>query len=421
MPIFEYEVADPSGVLRRGRAEAEDSGALIGRLRGQGQMVLALRPAGKRLFAEGVGIEAIAEALRLAVKRIFKGVSLNTLLLFTGQLGAMLGAGLHLARILSSLAAEATNKHFQKSIFQVRDAITAGSSFADALGQHAHIFDRLYVEVVRAGEISGSLPVVLDTLTVYLEKTAQLRRKVVGAITYPAVILAVAITIVFVMIVKLVPIFEGVYARANTVLPAPTRLLIAVSGAVRSYTVPIFVLLVAVALFIFVMLQTETGRRLFDAAKLHLPLFGQLIRKAVMARMCRTLSVLLNAGITLLDAMETTARVSANKVIENALLTAARQMQDGGTVAETLRRTGEFPGMVIQLVATGEESGTLPAMLGRAAGYYEQQVDNQVATLSSLIEPIMIVIMGAIAGSVIFALYLPIFTLGQAIKGSLGQ
>ena len=152
--------------------------------------------------------------------------------------------------------------------------------------------------------------------------------------------------------------------------------------------------------------------------KLRVPMFGTLIRKAIMARTCRTLSVLLNAGIPLLEAMETTARTSGNKIIERAMFTATRRMQEGGTVAETLRQTGEFPSLVIQLVATGEESGTLPAMLGRAAGYYEQQVDNTVATLSSLIEPIMIVIMGGIAGSVIIALYLPIFSLGAQAGGA---
>jgi len=352
---------------------------------------------------------------------MFRGVSLTALLLFTGQLSAMLAGGLHLARILSSLGAETANKHFQKALTQVRDAITAGSTFADALNQHPHMFDRLYVSVVRAGEISGSLPVVLDTLTVYLEKTAQLRRKVVGAITYPAVILFVAIVIVFVMIVKLVPVFEGVYARANAPLPAPTRMLIAVSSIVRGYSLVVFLVVVAAAVLFFMTVQTEAGRRLFDAAKLRFPMFGALIRKAIMARACRTLSVLLSAGIPLLEAMETTARVSGNKIIERAMLRATKEMQDGGTIADTLRRTGEFPTLVLQLVATGEESGTLPAMLGRAAGYYEQQVDNTVNTLSSLIEPIMIVIMGTITGGVIFALYLPIFTLGQAIKGGAGR
>ena len=421
MPVFEYEAADRSGAMSRGRAEAEDQGALIVRLREQGRLVLSVRPAGKSLLTEGAGIRAIGEGLQRGVRRLTQGVSLTLLLLFTGQLSAMLAGGLHLARILSSLAAETANKNFQKVLIQVRDAITAGSSFADALGEHPHIFNRLYVAVVRAGEISGSLPVVLDTLTVYLEKTANLRRKVVGAVTYPAVILFVAITIVFVMIVKLVPVFEDVYSRANAVLPAPTRLLIGISTVVRSYTLVVFLLIIAAVLSLFMTVQTEAGRRLLDSAKLRVPLFGVLIRKSIMARVCRTMSVLMSAGIPLLEATETTARVSGNKIIEEALLTAIKRMQEGGTIAETLRQTGEFPSMVIQLVSTGEESGTLPGMLGRAATYYEQQVDNTVATLSTLIEPIMIVIMGAIAGGVILALYLPIFSLGQAVKGGLGR
>jgi len=419
MPVFEYEISDPTGTLSRGRAEAESQGALILRFREQDRWVLSLRPAARSVLRDGVGFRAIGEGFQRAVRRMLRGVNLATILLFTGQLSAMLAGGLHLARVLSSLAAEAANKNFRKALTEVREAITVGSTFADALDQHPHIFDRLYVAIVRAGEISGSLPPVLDTLTVYLEKTAQLRRKVIGAVTYPAVILLIAILIVFIMIVKLVPIFETVYARANAVLPAPTRLLIAVSGLVRSYTFTFFLGTVLVALLFFAAVQTTAGRRLFDGAKLRLPLFGPLIRKAAMARTCRTLSVLLNAGIPLLEATETTARVSNNKVIEGALVSATRRMQDGGTIAETLRQTGEFPTMVIQLVATGEESGTLPAMLGRAAVYYEQQVDNAVATLSTLIEPIMIVLMGAIAGSVVFALYLPIFTLGQALRGGI--
>src|SRR5712691_2861645 len=229
MPVFEYEVADASGALSRGRAEAENPGVLIVRFREQGRLVLSLRPA-SRGVTDNAGVKAFVESLQRAVRRIVHGVNLTTLLLFTGQLSAMLGGGLHLARILTSLATETANKNFKTVLNDVRGAISAGSSFADALGQHPHIFDRLYVAVVRAGELSGSLPVVLDTLTVYLEKTAQLRRKVVGAITYPAVILTVAVFIVFIMIVKLVPVFEGVYARANTVLPAPTRLLVATSN-----------------------------------------------------------------------------------------------------------------------------------------------------------------------------------------------
>jgi type IV pilus assembly protein PilC len=417
MPVFDYEVADASGALSRGRAEAESQGALIVRFREQGRLVVGIRPAGRPGLGGGLGLGALAAAARRSLPRAVGGASLTVLVMFTGQLAAMLAGGLHLARILTSLAAESTSAHFRRVLENVRETISAGASFADALALHPRVFDRLYVSVVRAGELSGSLPVVLDSLTTYLEKSAQLRRKVIGAITYPAVILVVAVVIVFIMIVKLVPVFENVYARANAALPPPTRLLIAVSGAVRGYTGAVVLAALAAAALGWLAVQTERGRALFDAAKLRMPLFGPLIRKAVMARTCRTLSVLLSSGIPLIEAMETVARVSGNRVIEGALATATVRVQEGGTIAETLRRTGQFPSMVIQFVATGEESGTLPAMLARAAVYYEQQVDNSVATLSTLIEPVMIVIMGAIAGGVIFALYLPIFSLGQAIKG----
>lgn len=418
MPVFEYEVADSTGVLSRGRAEAVDSGAVIGRLREQGRWVLSIQPVAGAALGRGRGLAAVIEGVRRAFQRVSSGVKLATLLLFTGQLAAMLGGGLHLARILTSLAAETPNKHFKRVLEEVGQAISAGESFASALAGHPYVFDRMYVEIVRAGEVSGALPTVLETLNGYLEKTAQLRRKVIGALTYPFVILAVAVIIFVAMMVKLVPIFEGVYSRMNAQLPAPTRVLISVSHAFQDYFLLIGLGLLGALVFGYLGLQTQRGRRLFDRAKLKVPGFGSLIRKAVLARTCRTLSVLLGAGIPLLQALETVAAgVGGNRVIEEALTAAAQGMEHGGTIAATLRRTGEFPAMLIQLVATGEETGTLPAMLTRAAVYYEQQVDNTVATLASLIEPVMIVIMGAIAGSIIIALYLPIFSLGQAMRG----
>jgi type IV pilus assembly protein PilC len=198
-------------------------------------------------------------------------------------------------------------------------------------------------------------------------------------------------------------------------------MLVKVSTLVRDYTLLSILALLLVTVVLYLLSQTGRGRWLLDSFKLRVPIFGPLIRKAILARTCRTLSVLLNAGIPLIEAMETVSRVAGNVVIESALDMATRRMRDGGTIADTLRTTREFPGMVIQLVSTGEESGTLPAMLGKAALYYEQQVDNTVAALSTLIEPVMIVVLGAIAGSVIFALYLPIFTLGQAVKGSINR
>ena len=419
MPVFVYEVADRRGAVSRGTAEAAEQAELITRFREGGDLVLSLRPAAGAGRPRAGDLGPVLEAFRQSYKRLSSGIKLNMLLLFTGQLAAMLGGGLHLVRILTALAAESSHKVFTKVLEQVRDDITAGSTFADSLAQHPHVFNQLYVSIVRAGEVSGSLPVVLDTLMVYLEKTESIRRKVKGAIAYPAVILTVAILIVMFMIIKIVPIFENVYAKANARLPLPTRTLIWVSETVRSYLFLVFLVVVLVAAVLFAIAQTEPGRRLLDTVKLRMPLFGSLIRKAVMARTCRTLSVLLNAGIPLIEAMDTVSKVSGNSVIEKALAQATQRMRDGGTIAETLRETGHFPAMVTQLVGTGEESGTLPTMLARAATYYEQQVDQAVATLSSLIEPIMIVVMGAIAGSVIFALYLPIFSIGQAMRGGI--
>jgi type IV pilus assembly protein PilC len=421
MPVFQYEVADRKGSVSSGTAEAAEQAELITRFRERGQIVLSLRPArsdaggGGALGGFNAGV--LAGNLRQSFKRMATGVNLGTVLLFTGQLAAMLGGGLHLVRILTALAAESTHKVFTKVLESVRDDITSGGTFADALAHHPHVFNTLYVSIVRAGELSGSLPIVLDTLTTYLEKTDAIRRKVKGAIAYPAVILVVAILIVIFMILKIVPIFKNVYDKAGAVLPLPTRILIAFSNALRDYLLFMLLGLAFVVLVVYSIYQSPGGRRFFDRMKLQVPLFGSLIRKGILARTCRTLSVLLNAGIPLIEAMETVARVSGNAIIEDALTKATQRMRDGGTIADTLRETGEFPGMVTQLVATGEESGTLPTMLGRAATYYEQQVDQAVSTLSSLIEPIMIVVMGGIAGGVIFALYLPIFNLGQAMKG----
>jgi type IV pilus assembly protein PilC len=419
MPVYQYEVADRRGSVSRGTAEAAEQAELITRFRERGQIVLSLTPTTAGAVAKSADLGPVMAGFRESYKRISSGVNLDTVLLFTGQLAAMLGGGLHLVRILTALAAESTHKVFSKILERVRDDITAGSTFADSLAQHPHVFNQLYISIVRAGEVSGSLPVVLDTLTIYLEKTDAIRRKVKGAIAYPAVILTVAILIVMFMIIKIVPIFESVYTKANAQLPLPTRVLILISSTIRSYLLVVILGVLLLGVLLYALSQTPLGRRFFDTLKLRMPLFGSLIRKSIMARTCRTLSVLLNAGIPLIEAMETVSKVSGNSVIESAMADATQRMRNGGTIAETLRETGHFPGMITQLVATGEESGTLPTMLAKAATYYEQQVDQAVATLSSLIEPVMIVVMGAIAGAVIFALYLPIFSIGQAMRGGL--
>src|SRR5438876_4990679 len=278
MPVFQYEIADRKGAVSRGTAEAPEQAELINRFRERGQVVLSLREtAGARTAVDGIGMQSVAEGFRESFKRMSSGVSLSIILLFTGQLAAMLGGGLHLVRILTALAAESTHKVFTKVLESVRDDITAGGTFADALAQHPHVFNTLYVSIVRAGELSGSLPVVLDTLTTYLEKTDAIRRKVKGAIAYPAVILVVAILIVIFMILKIVPIFQNVYEKAGAVLPLPTRILISLSNALRDYLLFMILGLAFVVLVVYSIYQSPGGRRFFDRMKLQMPLFGSLI------------------------------------------------------------------------------------------------------------------------------------------------
>lgn len=413
MPVFEYEVVGRAGTLGRGRQQAEDQAELIQRLRDHGQLVVSVRA------ADAPRAAPLREVLQLSFRRLRGRVRLNTLVLFTGQLAAMLEAGLHLVRILTALARESSDRRFGKILEEVRDSLAAGNSFADSLRRYSSVFSRLYVAAVRAGEASGALVVVLNSLTIHLEKAEQLRRKVKGALAYPIVVLAAALAIVVAMIVEIVPIFEGVYAKANAKLPAPTLVLVGLSRLVRESAVVTVLCIGLVVAAVVTAARTERGRDIFDTLKLRMPLFGSLIRKAVLARTCRTLSLLLQSGLPLLDALDIVRQVAGNRTIERALLAVTAGVRDGGTLADMMQQTGAFTSLVTQLVASGEESGALAAMLGKAAVYYEAQVDATVATLSTLVEPILILVIGGITGGVIFALYMPIFSLGQALRGGI--
>jgi type IV pilus assembly protein PilC len=415
MPVFEYEVVDRAGAVARGRQQADDQSQLMQRLRERGQLVVSLRATtdAPRTAAP------LRQVLQRSAQRFQGRVKLNTLVLFTGQLAAMLEAGLHLVRILTAIAKEASDKRFAKIIEDIRDSLSAGASFSESLRLYPKVFSRLYVSAVHAGESSGALVVVLNSLTVHLEKAETLRRKVKGALAYPVAVLGVSAIIVVAMIVKIVPIFEGVYEKANAKLPAPTLVLVAISRVVReSAILTVLGLGLFVAATVFA-LRTERGRDFADKVKLRVPLFGSLIRKAVLARTCRTMSLLLQSGLPLLDALDIATNVAGNRTVERALVTVTQGVKNGATLADMMQQTGAFTSLVTQLVAAGEESGALAAMLGKAAVYYEAQVDSAVATLSTLVEPIMILLLGGIAGSVIFALYMPIFNLGDAMRGGI--
>lgn len=422
MAVFEYEVIDRDGVIQTGKREATAAEAVRTNLLREGLFIINIRKRGA--FAEftwsgdgGGGRAPLSQSLTDTLARLTQRVKVTDLVLFTGQLAAMIDAGLHLLRSLSALAEETLNAYFKGVIEQVAADVAEGQSLAAGMGKHPRAFNQFYVSLIRVGEASGQLPQVLNQLATHLEKVAQLRRKILGALSYPAVILSLTMLILSVMILYVAPIFEDVYRRANAALPLPTVMLLGVSRGVRSHVPIALLVLIGAAVLGRYGARTQVGRRLLDAGKLRLPIFGSLIRKAILAKLCRTLATLLNSGVPVLEALDITADAAGNCIIEAAIRRAAAEVKGGGAIAGSLRRSRQFPSMVIQMIVTGEETGKLPELLSKTALYYEQQVENMVAALSSLLEPLLIAMVGIISGAVIIALYLPIFNLGHAIRG----
>jgi type IV pilus assembly protein PilC len=425
MAVFEYEVIERGGEIKKGEREAVTAEALQTNLAREGLFVIDIRRTRKGLVAlarpRGEGGAPLKKTWTDALQGLTQRVKVTDLVLFTGQLAAMIDAGLHLLRSLTALAEETRIKHFKVAIEQVTSDVAGGQSLAQAMEKHPQAFNKFYVSLTRAGESSGRLPEVLNQLATYLEKVAQLRRKIFGALSYPLVILSFAMLILSAVVFYVVPIFEDVYKRVNAPLPLPTQTLITISRAIRSNIPITLLLIVGVGVLVYLWVRTDSGRRLLDRCKLRLPLFGLLIRKAAIAKVCRTLSTLLSSGLPVLEALEITASVAGNRVIEEAIHRTAGEIEGGGTIASSFRRSGEFPSMVTQMIATGEETGKLPELLTKIALYYEQQVDSAVAALASMIEPLMIVVVGGIAGAIVIALYLPIFNLGHAVRGGGGR
>jgi type IV pilus assembly protein PilC len=417
MPVFEYEVLDRSGTIQTGEREATAAEALRTNLAREGLFVVNIRRKGGLAWLGGGNGTARLQALNDAMARLTARVKITDLVLFTGQLAAMIEAGLHLLRSLTALGEETLNKYFKGVLEQVGADVAQGQSLAAAMGKHPRAFNAFYVSLIRVGESSGRLPDVLNQLATYMEKTAQLRRKIIGALSYPLVILSLTMLILSVMVFYVAPIFEGVYTRAHAALPLPTQMLLGVSRGARANIPLTLLVLLGVGALVYVGRRTPTGRRLLDAGKLRLPLFGALIRKAVLAKVCRTLATLINSSVPVLEALDIAADAAGNCIIEAALRRTAEEVKGGGTIASALRRSGQFPSMLVQMIVTGEETGKLPELLNKTALYYEQQVDNMVDALAALLEPLLIAVVGGVSGAIILALYLPIFNLGNALRG----
>jgi type IV pilus assembly protein PilC len=314
------------------------------------------------------------------------------------------------------MAPEAERQRFQDIIARVAGDVESGITLSEALARHPKAFDQMFCSLVSVGETGGVLDTILGRLSTYLEKSVALRRKVRTAMIYPSVVVSVAILVVVFILTFVIPVFAGVYERAKVPLPALTQIVIMMSNGLRRYFPIVLAVVIALALGLRAYYKTPGGQLLIDRLVLKVPVFGTLIRKIAVARFARTLSLLVGAGVPILDALSITARTAGNKVIENAIVAARISITAGQTVSAPLRESGVFPAMVVQMISVGEQTGALETMLGKVADYYDEEVDTAVEGLTSLLEPLLIVVLGVVVGGIVVAMYLPIFRLVTVIK-----
>ena len=339
------------------------------------------------------------------------------IVVFTRQFATMIDAGLPLVQALEILSTQVENKKLASVISQVKLDVEAGSTYADALRKHPKVFSELYVNMVAAGEAGGILDTILNRLATYIEKSMKLRKKVKGAMIYPAVVTTVAILVVAIIMVFVVPTFTKMYSSLGGTLPLPTRITIAISNFVGGIGGLIILgAIVFLSILVVQLRRTDNGKYFIDKILLSLPVFGQIIRKAAIAKFTRTLGTLTSSGVPILDGLEITAKTAGNKVLERAIYDVRQAVSEGKTISEPLMKVKVFPPMVNHMIAVGESTGALDAMLSKIADFYDDEVDAAVSALTSLIEPFLMVFLGGTVGFIIISMYMPIFKMGQLIK-----
>jgi len=406
MAVYKWAGVSPKGETLSGEMEATSREAVIIRLRTQ-----RIQPLPQKIKEKGKGLD-----YEIKLPAIGREVKQRDIVVFTRQFATMINAGLPILQCLQILGAQSENKAFRRVIGELRDDVESGSTLADATKKHPKVFSDLYTSLVQAGEIGGILDTILQRLAAYLEKAAQLKSKIKGAMIYPACIVAAAILVTFVLLVWVIPVFGEVFKSFGAELPGPTQFVINVSNFVIAWFWYLALVPVAAAVGLRMAYRTEQGRLAIDRASLRIPVFGDLLRKSAVARFSRTLSTLVSSGVPILDALAITARTVGNRVLENAVMQARQSIASGHTIAEPLAESKVFPPMVCQMIAVGETTGALDGMLTKIADFYDDEVDNTVANLMSLLEPMVIMFLGIVIGGLVVSMYLPIFKLGAVIQ-----
>lgn len=402
MPTFAWQGKTKQGELKTGELNADNDAVVRLQLRKMDIIPIRIQQKREKTVKKG------------GIKR---NIPAKLIVVFTRQFATMINAGLPMVQCLSILATQQEHPAFASVISQVKADVESGHSLGEGLKKHPKVFDQLYTNLVEAGEAGGILDVILNRLSSYIEKNEKLKKKVKGAMVYPAVVTGVSVVVTTVILLFVIPTFEKMFSEVGQTLPAPTRIVIGLSRFVSSNL--IFMIMGAVGFFFLFkrFYATEKGRYFIDELSLKLPIFGILLRKAAVAKFTRTFGTMVSSGVPILEAMDIVARSSGNKVVEKAIFKARSSIAQGKSISEPLMESKVFPPMVTQMIQVGEASGELDTMLNKIADFYDDEVDNAVNTLTSMMEPLMMVVLGGIVGGLVVAMYLPIFKMGEAIGG----
>jgi type IV pilus assembly protein PilC len=370
------------------------------------------------LRRDGIILTKTTEKKEVIVKEKYnpkKKIDQLHIVIFTRQLSTMISSGLPLVQSLDILSSQIEEKNLRGIVKEIKEKIEGGARFADSLKDYPNCFDTLYVNLVVAGEEGGLLDTVLSRLSVYMEKSMKLKKKVKSAMIYPISIIVVAIAVVMVLLIFVIPVFETMFKDMGASLPAPTQIVVNLSRMVKS-TIHLMIGALVLVVFLFKRYyKTQNGKRKVDALVLKLPIFGILTIKASVARITRTLATLLSSGVAILESLTIVAKVAGNKVVEEALVVARSRISEGRSMSEPLEESGVFPPMVVQMIQVGESTGALDTMLNKVADFYEEDVDNLVTNMTAMMEPLIMMFLGVILGGLVIAMYLPIFKLGGAV------
>ena len=401
MPTFTYVVKDKAGHTRSGVLETASKTALVEELWKQDLLVISVeeRPSGQPLF--GLGQPRVAT---------------QQLVIFARQLATMVASGIPIVGSLDVLAEQMEDRTFRRTLRTILGHVQGGASLSEALAKHTRIFSEFFVNMVRAGESSGRLDEILDRLAGYLEKADMLRNKVRASLFYPALVSILAFSITAFLVIVVVPKFQGIFTSLGGTLPMPTQVLLTLSAFLRKYFLLMGAAGVVALAALRVFLTTPVGQLWFDRVKLRLPLVGPLLLKVAIARFTRTLATLSKSGVPILTSLEIVAKTAGNRLIEHAALAARSSIREGANIADPLAKSRIFPPMVTRMISVGEKTGELERMLSKISEFYENEVDTAVAALTSLIEPIIIAVLGLIIGSIVIALFLPIFKISQLVN-----